>query len=104
MAVELSQELNCPTLSDTVRRHFDHRDVCWQTLLNNHQKRSRLGTISGRVVNENGQPLVGATVSISQAGTVSSVRSTISNLEGNFQVKWAGERALLRSRQIRLPT
>ena len=46
----------------------------------------KTGTISGRVVNENGQPLVGATVSISQAGTVSSGRSTISNLEGNFQV------------------
>jgi len=46
----------------------------------------KTGTISGRVVNENGQPLVGAIVSISPAGAVSSGRSTISNLEGNFQV------------------
>src|SRR6478672_4732823 len=46
----------------------------------------KTGTISGRVVNENGQPLVGATVSISQAGAVPSGRSSTSNLEGNFQV------------------
>ncbi len=46
----------------------------------------KAGTISGRVVNENGQPLVGAIVSIRQAGVVSSGRSTTSNLEGNFQV------------------
>jgi len=46
----------------------------------------KTGTISGRVINENGQPLVGATVSIRPVGVVSSGRSTVSNLEGNFQV------------------
>jgi hypothetical protein len=46
----------------------------------------RTGTISGRVVNENGQPLVGATVSVRTAGVVSAGRSTTSNLEGNFQI------------------
>ena len=46
----------------------------------------RTGTISGRIVNESGQPLVGAIVSIRPAGVVSSGRSTTANLEGNFQV------------------
>ena len=46
----------------------------------------KTGTISGRVINENGQPLGGATVSIRPVGVVSSGRSTVSNLEGNFQV------------------
>jgi hypothetical protein len=46
----------------------------------------RTGTISGRVVNENGQPLVGAIVSVRPAGVASAGRSTNSNLEGNFQI------------------
>ena len=60
--------------------------MCFGSSAQQSSEEVKTGTISGRVVNENGQPLVGATVSISQAGTVSSGRSTISNLEGKFQV------------------
>jgi hypothetical protein len=47
---------------------------------------ARTGIISGKVVNDTGEPLVGATISIRPAGIVSSGRSATSNLEGNFQV------------------
>jgi Carboxypeptidase regulatory-like domain len=43
------------------------------------------GTISGRVVNENGQPLTGATVFARAVGTAMQGR-TITDSEGNFQV------------------
>jgi hypothetical protein len=45
----------------------------------------KTGSITGRVVNENGQPLTGATINIRQAGAISLNRAAISNLEGNFQ-------------------
>ena len=45
----------------------------------------KTGAITGRVVNENGQPLTGATINIRQAGAISLNRAAISNLEGNFQ-------------------
>ena len=48
---------------------------------------NRSGTISGRVVNESGQPMAGATVYIRPAGGVLANRSATTNLEGNFQVK-----------------
>ena len=60
--------------------------MCFGTSAQQSSEQVKTGTITGKVVNENGQPLVGAMVSISQAGAVSSGRSTISNLEGNFQV------------------
>jgi uncharacterized protein (DUF2141 family) len=44
------------------------------------------GSISGKVVNENGQPLAGATVFIRGARTFNTGRSTTSDLEGNFRV------------------
>jgi hypothetical protein len=44
------------------------------------------GTISGRVVNENGQPLTGATVFVRAIGTAMQQRTTITDSEGNFQL------------------
>jgi hypothetical protein len=44
------------------------------------------GTISGRVVNENGQPLTGATVFVRAVGTATQGRTTVTDSEGNFQV------------------
>jgi hypothetical protein len=46
----------------------------------------RTGIISGRVVNESGQPLIGAAVFIRPAGAATTGRTTTSNLDGNFQV------------------
>jgi hypothetical protein len=43
------------------------------------------GSITGRVVNENGQPFAGATILIRQVGIFIANRTTISNLEGNFK-------------------
>ena len=44
-----------------------------------------VGTINGRVVNENGQPLAGASLSVRAINSVSA-RSTTSDAEGNFRV------------------
>jgi len=44
------------------------------------------GTISGRVVNENGQSLIGATVFVRAVGTSTPGRTTITDSEGNFQL------------------
>ena len=46
----------------------------------------KTGSISGRVVNESGQPLVGASVFVRGAGPTTMGRTTTSNIEGNFQV------------------
>ena len=47
---------------------------------------NRSGTINGRVVNESGQPMMGATVFVRPAGGVVMSRNTSTNAEGNFQV------------------
>ena len=47
---------------------------------------AKTGSISGRVVNESGQPLIGATVFVRNATVSSTSRTTTSNAEGNFQV------------------
>ena len=48
---------------------------------------SRSGTITGRVVNESGQPMVGATVFVRAAGGGSTLnRNTSTNTEGDFQL------------------
>jgi hypothetical protein len=60
--------------------------MCFGTSAQQSSEQVKTGTITGKVVNENGQPLVGANVSIRPVGVVSSGRSTVSNLEGNFQV------------------
>lgn len=44
------------------------------------------GSISGKVVNENGQPLIGAILSVRGVGPVAAGRSTTSDIEGNFRV------------------
>lgn len=44
------------------------------------------GTISGSVVNESGQPMPGATVSIRQVNVVTTGRSTVTDSEGAFRV------------------
>jgi hypothetical protein len=46
----------------------------------------KTGSISGRVVNESGQPLAGAAVFVRGAGPSIIGRTTTSNIEGNFQV------------------
>jgi hypothetical protein len=45
----------------------------------------RKGSISGKVVNENGQPLVGATIFVRVAAPTTVSRTLNSNIEGNFQ-------------------
>ena len=47
---------------------------------------NRSGTISGRVVNESGQPMAGATVFVRPAGGTVMNRNTTTNAEGNFQI------------------
>jgi hypothetical protein len=47
---------------------------------------TRTGTISGTVVTESGQPLIGATVSVRPAGTSVIGRTTSSNSDGHFEV------------------
>ena len=47
----------------------------------------RVGTISGTVVNESGQPLVGATISVRAAGLSVFGRTSSTNSEGHFDVK-----------------
>jgi len=44
------------------------------------------GSLTGRVVNESGQPLAGATVYTRLAGYALGTRTVTSNLEGNFQI------------------
>src|SRR5690349_15104712 len=44
------------------------------------------GSISGKVVNESGQPLIGAAVFVRSVGSFNSGRSTASDVEGNFRV------------------
>jgi hypothetical protein len=44
------------------------------------------GSITGRVVNESGQPLAGATVYARLAGYTLGTRTVTSNVEGNFQI------------------
>jgi protocatechuate 3,4-dioxygenase beta subunit len=53
---------------------------------NSQSDEAKSGSITGRVINESGQPLAGATILIRQAGVLSFSRSTFSNGEGNFQV------------------
>lgn len=47
---------------------------------------SRAGAITGRVINENGQPLPNAAVSVRAFNSLESGRSTTTDGEGNFQV------------------
>src|SRR6266851_2329310 len=47
---------------------------------------SATGTINGRVVNESGQPLLGAIVYIRSAGSAIQARTTVTDSEGNFKV------------------
>jgi len=47
----------------------------------------RVGTISGTVVNESGQPLIGATISVRAAGPSFIGRTSTTNSEGHFEVK-----------------
>ena len=44
------------------------------------------GSISGKVVNESGQPLVGALLYVRTAVSTSQGRSTTTDIEGNFRV------------------
>jgi hypothetical protein len=46
-----------------------------------------VGTISGTVVNESGQPLVGATISVRAAGPSVIGRTSSTNSEGHFDIK-----------------
>jgi len=46
----------------------------------------RSGTISGKVVNDSGQPMIGAVVFVRSAGDGAFNRSAIANLEGKFEV------------------
>jgi Carboxypeptidase regulatory-like domain len=45
-----------------------------------------LGTISGKVVNESGQPLAGASLFVRAIGSATAARATASDVEGNFHV------------------
>lgn len=47
---------------------------------------SRTGTISGRIVNESGQPLVGAAVFLRTATPSNFTRTTTANNDGHFQI------------------
>lgn len=47
---------------------------------------NRSGIINGRVVNESGQPMIGATVFVRPAAGAMMSRNTTTNAEGNFQV------------------
>src|SRR5690242_7826625 len=48
---------------------------------------SGVGTISGTVVNESGQPLIGASISVRAAGPSVIGRTSTTNSEGHFDVK-----------------
>lgn len=45
-----------------------------------------VGTIEGKVVTDNGQPLAGASVFVRVASSIGNARSTTTDLEGNFRV------------------
>ena len=47
---------------------------------------SATGRINGRVVNESGQPLLGATVYVRAVGSTTQARATVTDSEGNFKV------------------
>jgi len=47
---------------------------------------ARIGTISGTVVNDSGQPMTGALVTVRQAGPSVLGRTTMSNSDGHFEV------------------
>jgi hypothetical protein len=47
----------------------------------------RVGTISGTVVNESGQPLIGATISVRAVGPSVISRTSSTNSEGHFDIK-----------------
>jgi Carboxypeptidase regulatory-like domain len=49
------------------------------------QATAKAGTIKGRVVNENGQPLANARISITPAGSFRQTQSTPTDREGNFE-------------------
>src|SRR6266496_3024917 len=44
------------------------------------------GTLDGRVVNESGQPLVGAAVYVRAVGLANLGRTTVTDSDGNFQI------------------
>src|SRR5262249_49792095 len=46
-----------------------------------------VGTISGTIVNESGQPLIGATISVRAAGPSLISRTAATNSEGHFEIK-----------------
>jgi hypothetical protein len=52
----------------------------------NNPEELSTGSISGKVVNESGQPLIGAILSVRGVGPVAAGRSTTSDIEGNFRV------------------
>lgn len=45
-----------------------------------------IGAISGRVVNDRGEPMAGATVFVRAIGSINQSRSTIADAEGNFRI------------------
>ena len=52
----------------------------------NNPEQLSTGSISGKVVNESGQPLIGAILSIRGVGPIATGRSTTSDIEGNFRI------------------
>ena len=52
----------------------------------NNPEELSTGSISGKVVNESGQPLIGAILSVRGVGPIAAGRSTTSDIEGNFRV------------------
>ena len=52
----------------------------------NNSEELSTGSISGKVVNESGQPLIGAILSVRGVGPIAAGRSTTSDIEGNFRV------------------
>ena len=57
-----------------------------QTSATPQSEEAKTGSITGRVVNESGQPLPGVPVSARLAGYTLGIRTVTSNLEGNFQI------------------
>ena len=52
----------------------------------NNPEEPSTGSISGKVVNESGQPLIGAILSIRGVGPIATGRSTTTDVEGSFRV------------------
>jgi len=52
----------------------------------NNPEQLSTGSTSGKVVNESGQPLIGAILSIRGVGPIATGRSTTSDIEGNFRI------------------